>query len=137
MTWPTVQIGDVTSRIPKTLTTAEQTVATTRIADAADIIQYHLRIRGVLDAPTDEPWATQFATRYKRIVADMVARHISNYEGWVEQTVAIDDYRETFRRAGDTLPQHLYVEDVELDSLLPPSRQGRRRGAFSIRLGNV
>ena len=111
-------------------------MAAKRLGDAAGIVQYHLRLRGVLEPPVVEPWATRFVETYKRIVADMVARLISNHEGWVEQTVAIDDYRETFRRAGDTAPASLYVDEAELDQLMPLEAQRRRRGAFSIHLGN-
>ena len=136
MAWPTVSIDEVVNRIPKTLTSDELRVAEQRILDAADILQYQLRLRGVLEPPTEEPWAAQFIRIYTRVIADMVVRHISNHEGWVEQTVAIDDYRETFRRAGDTAPTHLYVDEGEVAQLLPPERQRRGRGSFSIVLGN-
>lgn len=130
MAWPTVTAGD--PRFKPYEGAVEAETVTARIADAQGIVQWELRDRGVTEPPAeDELWATL----YKQIICDMVIRYLQNPQGWVEETEAIDDYRETKRRGNGSAALGVYTTDSELERLFP--RKRRRRGAFSIIPGSV
>ncbi len=128
--WPTVTTDDVANRW-RPLSPAEAVVATARISDAEDELQYQLSLRGMTQPLTDARWVR----RYKRTVSDMVRRYLLNPEAWLSESVQIDDYMKTRRRDSAVSAGLLYVTDEEVDTLLPKPR--RRRGAFTIRLGQT
>ncbi len=128
MAWPEVSPTHVEERW-RPLTDAETTVAERRIEDAEDELQHQLGLRGVLEPSDDERWMR----RYRRTVADMVRRYLLNPEAWLEESTQIDDYSKTRRRDSAVSSGLLYVTDEEVAALLPKLR--RRRGAFSVRLG--
>lgn len=127
MSWPTVDKGAIESRW-RTLTVAESAVVDQRIADAEAELQYQLRLRGVFDAPQDDP---TWETIYIATVAEMVRRYLINPDGWLQESEAIDDYRRDRRRDSAVSAGLLYVTDDEIGRLMPR----RRRRAFTIRLG--
>lgn len=128
MAWPDVTADDIAARW-RPLTPAETTVAETRIGDAEAELILQLSLRGVTEPVDDERWRSVYVST----VAEMVRRYLLNPEGWSSESVAIDDYREDRRRDKAEPTGSIYVTDAEIGKLLPR----RRRGAFSIRLGQT
>ena len=126
MAWPDVTASDIADRW-RPLTDAEQTVAEKRIGDAEAELIMQLGLRGVTEPPAGEQWEQV----YVATVAEMVRRFLMNPEGWLQESVAIDDFRRDRRRDSVASSGLVYVTEGELAKLLPR----RRRGAFSIRLG--
>ncbi len=128
MAWPDVTADDIADRW-RPLTPAETTVAETRIGDAEAELILQLGLRGVTEPRSDARWVKV----YIATVVEMVRRYLINTEGWSSESVTIDDYREDRRRDKAEPTGSIYVTDAEIGKLLPR----RRRGAFSIRLGQT
>lgn len=126
--WPPVTVAELSSRW-RELTAEEQPVAEKRLGDAVAEVQYQLQQRGVVVPPNDALWQTLYVST----VVEMVRRYLVNTEGWLEESTAIDDYRETRRRDSSVSSGRVYATEDEIAKLVPRNR--RRRGAFSIVLG--
>lgn len=129
MAWVTVAKDDIVNRW-KPLTPAQEIIVATRLPDATDLIELALEDRGIREAPADERWRRL----YKATAADMVIRYLQNPDGILSEAVTIDDFREERRRDSTTSAGRVYLSLDELAALIP--RRKRRRGAFSIALGN-
>ncbi len=128
--WPPVTVAELSSRW-RELTAEERPVATKRLEDAEAEVQYQLQQRGVVEPPTDPLWQKLYVST----VVEMVRRYLVNTEGWLEESTAIDDYRETRRRDSSVSSGRVYIAEDEIAKLVPRAR--RRRGAFSIVLGST
>lgn len=128
MGWPDVAAGDIAERW-RPLTEAETAVAETRIGDAEAELIMQLGLRGITEPVGSDRWEAVYVST----VVEMVRRYLLNPDGWSSESVAIDDYREDRRRDKAAPTGAIYVTDSELAKLLPR----RRRGAFTIRLGQT
>lgn len=129
MAWVDVTKDDIVKRW-KPLTPAQEVIAATRLPDATNLIELALEDRGIREAPTDERWQRLYAAT----AADMVIRYMQNPDGILSEAVTLDDFREERRRDSTTSTGRVYLSLDELAALIP--RRKRRRGAFSIALGN-
>jgi hypothetical protein len=141
MGWPTVTSKDISDRW-RALTGEEEAVASTRIGDVEAELRDELRLRGVYETPGVPPLADAEAVadwerRFRSTVVDAVRRYLINPDGWLqeEEREAVDDYDRTLSRRRDSSVSAglVYLTEAEIDKLVPRTR--RRRGAFSIRLG--
>lgn len=124
--WPTVGVKDLADRW-RPLTESEATVAAERLGDAEAELVLQLRARGITAPVETEEWIRVYIST----VVEMVRRHLMNPEGWLTESVAIDDYRRDRRRDSAGSAGLVYVTDAEIAKLIPR----RRRSAFTIRLG--
>lgn len=128
MGWPDVVASDIEERW-RPLTEAETAVAETRIGDAEAELIMQLGLRGITEPVGTQHWEAVYVST----VVEMVRRYLLNPDGWSSESVAIDDYREDRRRDKSAPTGAIYVTEAELSKLLPR----RRRGAFTIRLGQT
>jgi hypothetical protein len=133
MAWVDVTSEDISNRW-RPLTPGEAAIIDTLIADAQDILEETLEARGLTGIPSAPTDAERWQRAYIRVVATMVKRVLQNPEGFLSTAFTIDDYRQEYRRDSAVSAGVLYVSDLELNGLIPGAR--RRRGAFSIVLGN-
>lgn len=125
--WVAVNADDITSRW-RPLTEAETAIIGKLIADAQDILEEDAEVAGLSPVADDD---SRRARSYKRIVAGMVKRVLTNPEGILSFAETIDDYRREYRRDAAVSRGDLYVSDDEL-ARLRPAEARRSRGAFSI-----
>lgn len=132
--WPAVEVSDITDRW-RPLTHDEVVTAPQRLADAQAELNMGLRLRGLTGTPTflDPGELADWTTLYVATVVSAVRRYLLNPEGWLEEREEIDDYGRTRRRDSAVSTGSLYFSDAEIDKLVP--RRRRRRGSFTIRLG--
>jgi hypothetical protein len=126
MPWFDVTSDDVEGRY-QTLTAGQTRIVDTIIQDAEDILETAAESAGGAPPPAD----SRGARAYVRIVSNMVIRVFKNPDALLQET--IDDY--TYRRDSAISAGLLYVSDDELEQLRPLGAP-RRKGAFSITLGN-
>lgn len=141
MTWPTVVPSDV-ANLWRPLTSAEETVATARIAIVEAELRTALRLHGITGTPSigdigfDSTEAIEeWETVYVGVVAELTRRNLLNPEGWLEERESIDDFERTRRRDQATSTGVVDISATDIAKLLPRPRP--RRGAFSIRLGQT
>lgn len=141
MSWPTVTPSDV-ANLWRPLTTAEVTVAATRIAAVEAELRSELRLHGLTGTPTagDVGFETteqilEWETLYISIIAGVVKGSLLNPEGWLEEREDLDDYSRTRRRDQATSTGLAFLTDGDVAKLLP--RRRRARTAFSIHLGQT
>lgn len=136
MSWPAVSTSDVVSRW-RPLTPAEETVATTRIAEVEAELKRELRLYGVFGSPTDLPAEEieEWDLLYVGVIADVVRNSLINPEGWLEEREELDDFARTRRRDSAVSAGVGFLTDDAIAKLLP--RRRRRRGSFTIRLGRT
>lgn len=134
MSWPIVSPSDVADRW-RPLTTAEESVATTRIADVEAELRRELRLYGISGSPTHLPAdeIDEWDRLYVSVVADVVRNSLINPEGWLEEREELDDFARTRRRDSAVSAGVGYLTDDAIAKLLP--RRRPRRGSFTIRLG--
>lgn len=136
--WPHVDAGEVEDRY-RPLTDAEKTVADTRIDDVEAELHSELRLYGITGTPVVgspgyptpeavEEWSTLYISVVARIVKDSLR---GDPEGWIEESVQLDDYTRTRRRDKAAATGLVYVTADDVARLLPRVRPTRR--AFSIR----
>lgn len=135
--WPTVSTDEIEERW-RVLTDSEKTVATTRIADVEAELRSELRLYGltatpVLGAPgfLTQDAVDDWEALYVSVVANVVKQSLLNPDGWLEETVQLDDFTRTRRRDKATSSGLVYVSVDDVAKLLPRVRPSR--GAFSIR----
>lgn len=142
MAWPDVTPSDV-ENLWRPLTDDEANVAAARIAIVEAELRSELRLHGFTGTPVagTAGWETpeqvaEWGTLYAGIVADVVRESLRNPDGWAEETERIDDFVQTRRRDPDASNGVASVISADgVARLLPKFR--RRRGAFSIRLGQT
>lgn len=134
MSWPTVSKTDIVNRW-RPLTPAEETVATTRIAEVEAELKRELRLYGIYGSPTDLPAdeIAEWNLLYVGVIADVVRNSLINPEGWLEEREELDDFARTRRRDSAVSAGIGFLTDDAIAKLLP--RRRPRRGSFTIRLG--
>lgn len=135
--WPETDPADIADRW-RPLTPAEETVAATLIKDAEAELIEQLSLRGLTAPPTFDtvPESERWERRFISTVADMVRRSITgDPDGWTTVTERLDDWSETKTRDASVQSWTVFVDDDAVDKLIPNRR--RRRGAFSVRLGQT
>lgn len=125
MPWPTVTYVDIQDRF-RTLSSDEMQTIGSLISDAEDILANAAANLGIQETDDEQTGRT-----FTRIVANMVIRVLRNPDGYLTET--IDDY--TYRRDAAVSAGSLYVTPAEVEQLRPATAP-RRRGAFTIVLGN-
>lgn len=136
MSWPTVLPSDVAARW-RPLTTAEQAIAATRIAEVEAELRRELRLYGIFGSPTDLPAEeiAEWDILYVGVIADVVRNSLINPEGWLEVREELDDFARTRRRDSAVSAGIGFLTDDAIAKLLP--RRRRRTGSFSIHLGQT
>lgn len=136
MSWPTVLPSDVAARW-RPLTTAEQAIAATRIAEVEAELRRELRLYGIFGSPTDLPAEeiAEWDILYVGVIADVVRNSLINPEGWLEVREELDDFARTRRRDSAVSAGIGFLTDDAIAKLLP--RRWRRTGSFSIHLGQT
>lgn len=142
MAWPTVSPSDV-ANLWRPLSSAEVTVATTRILLVEAELRKELRLHGISGTPVvgdvgmdDSDAVDEWKTLYVGIVAEVVRQSLLNPEGWLEERESIDDFERSRRRDAATSTGVAFLTEADVEKLLP--REPRpKRGAFSIRLGQT
>lgn len=138
MSWPEVVAQDVADQW-RPLTSEEYATATARLPGAEAELRMQLRLRGVDGTPSfadsDDPSGrvAEWSALYVTTVVDVLRGYLVNTEGWLEETERIDDYSTTKRRDSAMSSGRMEVTDAQVEKLVP--RRRRRRGAFSIALG--
>ena len=94
MAWVDVTSMDIADRW-RPLTPGEESIASTLIMDAQDILEGKLEQRGIYGPPV--PVDARWERGYVRVVAGMVRRVLQNPEGYLSTAVTIDDYRREYR----------------------------------------
>ena len=136
MAWPNVAVQDIIDRW-RPLTTEEATTAQQRLNDALAELNLALRDRGVSGTPTFDTAEelTEWETLYTAVAVGSVRRYLMNPDGWYEEREQIDDSDFTRRRDKAVSTGEIYFTDTDIDKLVP--RRRRRKGAFTIRLGQT
>lgn len=134
MAWPTVTVKDLTDRW-RPLTDDETLIAEQRLQDAGVQLRTDLRLRGVTGVPVfdDAEELADWQQLYVTVVVGAVKNELKNPDGWRSEREEIDDYGRTLTRAADDRSGDIWFDPDDIDRLVPRPR--RRRGAFSVRLG--